>query len=121
MTLQVSGLAALMRLLSGMGKDAEKAAEDALTELGFRVLKEAKERTPVDTGFLRSSGEVEVAEDKNSVIVKFKAEYALPVHERTEIEHANGEAKFLENAFNLVMSKQQAEQAILSRLMDAIT
>lgn len=58
-----------------------------------------------------------------SVVVGYTAAYALPVHERTDVYHANGQAKFLEEPFrtlplgDLVLRAMKAgaslEQALL--------
>ena len=64
---------------------------------------ESMRRTPVDTGKLRASAA------GNATVLKYNAEgakgvvfytanYAIFVHERTELRHINGEAKFLQNA-----------------------
>jgi len=103
MTMKIQGLDSLLALLMRASDDVKEAVHDGLEELAFKVLKEAKTRTPVDTGFLRSSGTVEMLGDK--AIVRFEAEYALPVHERVEVPHSNGEAKFLENAVNVTIEK----------------
>jgi len=80
------------------------------------VLKEAKKKTPVDTGFLQSSGEVEMRGDK--AVVTFTAEYALPVHERVEVSHANGEAKFLEKGVNIVLNRQTLEDVLARNIRE---
>lgn len=118
MSLKIRGLMSLIRIFRTVRDIHEKAVHDALMELAFEVLKEAKKRTPVDTGFLRDSGTVEVEGDKIKVV--FKAKYALPVHERTEVSHAVGEAKFLENAFHFVVIKKKVTDSIWSRILDAI-
>jgi len=88
--------------------------KSALEELAYRVLKVAKEKTPVDTGFLQSSGEV--SEEPDGFVVRFTAEYALPVHERTEVNHPNGQAKFLEDAAEVVLTDEAVADAILERM-----
>lgn len=64
-------------------------------------------RTPIDTGNLRASG-LGNAKGVNGVLYSNSsgasaftsntAEYAIYVHERTDLRHTVGEAKFLENA-----------------------
>lgn len=71
---------------------------------------ESMRRTPVDTGKLRSSaaGNSRITQIKNSGakgIVFYTANYAIYVHERTELKHTNGEAKFLQNAISAVMGQ----------------
>ena len=78
------------RMIEGAGR-ANRAA-------GERILTRAQQLVPVDTGHLRDSGYVR--ESNDSVEVGFDADYALHVHERTDIFHQNGQAKFLETAVN---------------------
>ena len=74
-------------------------AAEALNVVGEETMEEAKRRTPVLTGHLRRSGLVHHASARDlSVRLTFGTEYAVFVHERTELRHRVGEAKFLENA-----------------------
>jgi len=56
--------------------------------------------TPIETGNLRGSwySEVKAQGDNIGVEVGFGASYAVYVHERTELHHPVGQAKFLEEA-----------------------
>lgn len=59
----------------------------------------AAEKCPTETGRLRDS--VRVAQTASGATVSFggaDVPYAVAVHERLDLEHANGEAKFLEKA-----------------------
>jgi hypothetical protein len=64
---------------------------------------EARRRTPVKTGLLRSTVRAEGPYIKNGVIStavsagSAAADYALPVHEDLEAHHRVGEAKFIES------------------------
>jgi hypothetical protein len=51
--------------------------------------------------------------------VEFTAEHAVPVHERTDVRHPIGEAKFLENA--LKEEQQALLEAIAAELRRALT
>lgn len=69
----------------------------------LRVEADSMRRTPVDTGNLRSSaaGNATITSSSSngaSGIVYYTANYAIYVHERTELRHNVGEAKFLQNA-----------------------
>lgn len=70
------------------------------------IMTDAKLRTPVDTGTLRASGTVKsdlrmVANPKAELSFGGAAAgYALIVHERMDVYHPVGEAKFLENAMH---------------------
>lgn len=86
---------------------AAKAMPDhvaqALTEEAEIEMKEAKRRTPVDTGTLRASGRVgkpEFTGTNVSVPMTFggaASAYALIVHEDLDAWHPVGQAKFLES------------------------
>lgn len=51
-----------------------------MTRLGNRVLNNARTRVNVDTGYLRSTGTMEVLPGDSAVRVAFRARYALAVH-----------------------------------------
>jgi hypothetical protein len=75
----------------------------ALHEEAEELMTEAKRRTPVDTGALRSSGHVQTPDiDRDSVSVTMAfggpaAPYAVYVHEDLTANHPVGQAKFLES------------------------
>jgi hypothetical protein len=76
----------------------------ALYQEGLYIQRNSMRRTPVDTGALRAShettepaykgGEIEVAIQVGGPA----APYALIVHERLDVGHRVGEAKFLERS-----------------------
>lgn len=76
----------------------------ALMKFLLRVERNSAKRVPVDTGKLRSSGLGNANVYKSDAYgaegsVYYSANYALHVHERTDIKHKPPtEAKFLENA-----------------------
>lgn len=125
MSLQVHGLLELIERLFDIKQLGDKVLNNTLEELGYKVLKLSKaEYVPVDTGNLRSSGEVEVKR-VDKVIVMYTAQYALAVHERTD-EDVNWSKKgtgpkYLRKAFNEVVSARRASEILLDRLMDAIS
>ena len=78
-------------------------------------------RTPVDTGNLRASGIGNLKGSRGIIkstpagAVAFTAntaEYAVHVHERTDIRHKVGEAKFLENALKEEVPKLEKKFGI---------
>lgn len=73
------------------------AASEGL-KVGARVvLKEARERAPVDDGGLRKSGRM-ILDDLDAT-VRFTAPHAWLQHEKLEYQHPNGgQAKYLESA-----------------------
>jgi len=54
-----SNIMAVMRAINQAAKDAEKAMAKKNLDLAARILKQAKENAPVDTGALRRSGRIE--------------------------------------------------------------
>lgn len=73
-----------------------QGVEDGVREAADHIIDVAKENTPVDTGELRDSAEVEAS--GSSATMSFEAPYALYVHENMRDQHATGGAKFLEKA-----------------------
>lgn len=102
-TIRWEGTKELARYLSDLGRDAPREAGRALNEEAELVMTDAKKRTPVDTGRLRSTGHVQEPRLRRSmveVILGFGTDYALFVHEILENRHEVGEAKFLERAMS---------------------
>lgn len=96
-----------MRLIA---KTMPEAAARGIYAAGEVILADATERTPVDTGRLRSSGYCAPPRGTAGdyvVEVGFGTDYAPAVHEKTEVHHAVGEAKFLEKAI-----QAQAKRAL---------
>jgi hypothetical protein len=63
------------------------------------IMNVSKTLVPVDTGFLRQSGHVQlpvIEGDRISVTLGYAAEYAIFVHENLAAHHKVGTAKFLE-------------------------
>jgi hypothetical protein len=79
------------------------AVQVALLVEGSAIAADAASRCPVDTGKLRSSVFVKPISN-GGVVVGFSAPHAAVVHERTDLRHADGEAKFLEKAKNSAAS-----------------
>ena len=74
-----------------------------LYEEAQEIMSESKKQCPVDTGALRASGYVnEPEETKEGIYVQMgyggpSAPYAIYVHERLDLHHRVGKAKFLED------------------------
>lgn len=86
-----------------------RKADGLLREAGNILFKEAtkimnasKPLVPVDTGFLRQSGHVQlpfIQGDRVTVTLGYAAEYAIYVHENLNARHKVGTAKYLEIPF----------------------
>lgn len=118
MSLKLSGITQLLAGLAGLIDDIDDVVGNALEQVAREILAEAKKRVPVDTGFLRSSGQVEAG--SGVVHIRFTADYAAAVHERTERSYQNGEAKYLERAVNVTLSKERASEVIAQHLREAL-
>jgi len=74
------------------------AVKEALIEEAMEIFAKSQKQVPVDTGRLRDSGIVGEGQH-GDVTIAYGTDYALPVHERTEVKHTVGKAKFLEDPF----------------------
>lgn len=99
----VSGLNGLVANLKRLVDAVPAKAAAALKVEAEVEMTEAKRRTPVETGALRSTGIVsEPAIVGNKVTVQMSfggpaVDYAVPVHENLEAHHPHGQAKYLES------------------------
>ena len=80
-------------VIQGKGRQGLKTA-------GLLVEGESKAMTPVETGNLRAGAYTQDIGDLGNpgVEIGYTAAYAVFVHERTELRHPVGQAKFLETA-----------------------
>lgn len=98
----------LRRNLKHLGDKAGREMGRALKGEGDKVIKTAIPLTPRASGVLRESGGVARPRRKEmgtfvEVPASFggkKAWYAIIVHERLDVRHKIGQAKFLQEAFN---------------------
>lgn len=89
-------------MLAAAGK-MRGAAAAALYQEGLALDAESVKRTPVDTGRLRATHYVSPPVDAGKsmyVEIGNGTDYAVYVHEMTELRHVTGEAQFLQNAMN---------------------
>ena len=92
-----------MRILEGQ---VAGASRDALFEAGEFVLAEAQKLCPVDTGALIASATGDDSHlGKGEYEIGFNTPYAAAVHERTEVAHPQGQAKYLETAMKTGLSR----------------
>lgn len=99
----VHGLAGVLKALQAAGRDMERAVAGSMYAEGQAIMAESVRQVPVDTGRLRASAYVSSPRDGASgpeVTLGYGTSYALPVHERTEIPHKVGKAKYLEDPMN---------------------
>src|SRR5689334_11311522 len=102
--IRFTGVEAMQERLRQAAVDLRAKSRAAVEAEAERILAEAKNRVPVDTGELRDSGRVEMDDDRPGEPIRarivFDAEHAGIVHEDLEADHLTGQAKFLESAMN---------------------
>lgn len=74
----------------------QNTTQETLEKNAQTILEQAKERAPKDTHNMVNTSHV-IKKDGECVI-QFSAPYSIYVHERLDLHHPNGEAKFLESA-----------------------
>ena len=87
-------------LRQAQGK-ARAAAKRGLAKFANHVIGESQALCPVDTGTLAASGTVgdlEESGEKLSITIGHNTTYAAAVHERLDVHHPQGQAKYLETA-----------------------
>ena len=112
-TVRVTNGAQIADRLQALEKQFKREFREALTEEALAIFVESQNQTPVDQGNLIGSGVVgevpNVGGGAKSVIA-YGTHYALPVHERVEVKHEVGKAKFLEDPFN------EAQEGMVERM-----
>lgn len=114
----------IRRALAQHGDKALRAGAAALYAEALDIQKASMRRTPVLTGALRASHEVtrpEVSRTEASVKILVggpAAPYAVPVHERLDLKHRVGEAKFLERS--VLEATAGFEERLAARLRRAL-
>ncbi len=102
-SIKVEGVSALLRKTRALPRIVRQAAIEAQRDEAEAVMERSKaEFVPIDSGALRDTGRVEEVEgtaDGFWVSMAYGSEevdYALPVHERLDVHHPHGQAKYLE-------------------------
>lgn len=108
----ISGFDNVLRNLNQKIGMIKSKSRQGLKVAGLIVEGASKRMTPVDTGNLRAGTYTELLEISGNVGVEigYTANYAVFVHERTELHHNFGQAKFLEEAL------KQNERQILGAI-----
>ena len=100
----MSASADISSFLAGLGEArqrAEAAAVRAVDQFGEHVIGDSQQLCPKKTGALAASGTTEPAELVGGKVTKrigHTVDYAAAVHERLDLHHDQGQAKFLETA-----------------------
>ena len=101
--MMITGQDRIIRNLAQYASRLSLAMDAAVSASAGTVMVESQELCPVATGALRESAATaaEVQDGVITAVVGYTASYAVPVHEKTEIQHTTGEAKYLENALKI--------------------
>lgn len=93
------------QFLKGVSGEARRralaAGEKAVEKYANHVVGKAQRLAPVDTGALKSSGTAEAPTTSGGAVtclIGFNTDYAAAVHERLDLHHTQGQAKYLERA-----------------------
>ena len=118
-TLNISGDERLAANLKMYSKDMTEKVARAMFEFGGEIQRRSEQLVPRDTGELASRSFVEgplISKDGSEYLVVVGYEkhgaptgtqnkdtkgqfYAVPVHERMDVNHPNGQAKYLEQPY----------------------
>lgn len=101
----IEGLDKVIKNMNKLFITTPVAVSESLDKVANKVLAESIQLTPVETGTLRRAQKVtnkKVGIDEVSVEVRADTDYAVYVHERLDLHHPHGQAKFLETAVNTV-------------------
>lgn len=98
-------LTGLQEVQQNLNREIDKIqnkSKQGVLEAGLLVERESKQKTPVDTNNLKAGTYTEplITFKGPGAEIGYMAFYAIHVHERTELNHPTGEAKFLENALH---------------------
>lgn len=100
----MSGFIDMTPLIRGMqaaGRAQVEAARQGMNEFAEHVAGDGQELAPVETGALKASATTEDAKvegSKITCVLGFNTSYAAAVHERLDLNHPQGQAKFLETS-----------------------
>lgn len=130
MTCEMTGVEEFKASLKNFGPNALKAAGKPLFQITKEVEADSRRNTPVEWGTLEGTHETEFPnyeEEAGAVICRITVGgptgesptgamgYAVPVHERMEVHHERGGAKFLWNA---VMKRLRTLHVELAQRLD---
>lgn len=103
LSIKVKNIEKAKKLLKSRPTEVRKELDNTVRKTALIVQGEAKRRTPVDTGRLRTSIKTKTSQLEGEVFTDVK--YAIAVHENIKSRHTVGEAKYLENAIKQSLPK----------------
>ena len=121
MSIKVKGLNKVLRNLSRLSKNSEKAYKAALSDEADIIFGKSLRLVPIDEGILRSTGHVKAigSRDKPGIKISYGGgpakSYAVRQHEDMTLSHRSPQqAKFLEQPF------REAQPGMTNRLANRI-
>jgi len=105
-----------LRRIDGAKEQIIDAVRASIYQEAQGIIAKSVRNTPVDTGRLRASAFATLPEEKEiESTIGHSVEYALAVHESTEMQFVTGGAKFLERAIN---DRRQGYEERLAKRID---
>ena len=98
--LDIEGIDIVSKNLESKLVEVKLVLKDEIYRMGQHLRSESVKQCPVNTGRLRASATVTPVKEEGDtfyVEVGYGTDYAIYVHERTELRHKVGKAKFLED------------------------
>lgn len=96
----ITGLREVLKNMGAATKDIEGAVAAAIWQEGLDILGKSVKQVPVDSGTLKRSAYAAPPKGKDhEVEIGYGTDYALAVHEREEVHHTVGNAKYLQRPF----------------------
>lgn len=86
------------RNLATLSRQSKRGGRQLVRDVGFAIVAQSSARAPIKEGHLKGSGKLVEIGKPLSVEIGHTVNYAAAVHERTELRHEQGEAKYMENA-----------------------
>lgn len=123
--IEITGTDEVMRELARLANDFPEATAAALYEEGVAIEAASVPLVPVDTGRLRATHYTTPPTDSGTalgpvVTVGYGTDYALPVHERMDVHHDTGQAKYLETPLKAAASGFAGRMAArIKRMVEA--
>lgn len=94
----LKGLDGILTKMKAYGEENKKAGAKAVLQEAYALQAESQKECPVATGRLRASAYTKPTDD--GAKVGYGTGYSVYVHERVDIPHKVGKAKFLEDPLN---------------------
>lgn len=121
---EVVGTVTVARSLLRIKRRMPNVMARGLYRAGNRIMTLSKEAyVPVDTGFLKSTGVVDLPRATGTgmeVELRYGAHYAIYVHERLNVFHPTGQAKYLEQAMIDAKSRRWLEMDLAEAMAHAL-